>query len=185
LANHAIATHTNQLRTLSFGHDGDQVASGSADSMRRRMFSDALVFLGQSGALRFQSKLEKASIPNNLVSEQSLLVNCLQLADFVGMNDEGIRSNIEILRHATRSSDKIELHDAANAIVKACEDELNIFVPPARKWRPEPTIAGMGARINHYKLPIKAATKSREKPQNIRLISSHVMERLDGGIKYY
>ena len=28
LANHAIATHTNQLRTLSFGHDGDQGSSG-------------------------------------------------------------------------------------------------------------------------------------------------------------
>ena len=65
----------------------------------------------------------------------------------------------------------IEIHDAANAIVKACEDELNVFVPPARKRRPEPTIAGMGARIKNYKKCIEAAKKSKEKPRNIRLMS--------------
>jgi hypothetical protein len=75
----AIPTCTTQpCRTLRFGHDRAQVASGASDSMKRKMFSEALIFLAQNGALRMNSKLESASIPNNLVSEQSLLVNCLQ-----------------------------------------------------------------------------------------------------------
>ena len=94
------------------------------------------------------------------------------------MTGEGIKNNIEILRNATRSSDNIEINDAANAIVKACEDELNVIVPPAGKRRPEPTIAGMGARIRTYKKRIKAAKKSRERPNKIRLISLEALERL-------
>ena len=76
------------------------------------MFSDALVYLGQNGALRMRAKLEDASIPNNVVAEPSLLVNCLQLADYVGMNDDGIKHSIGILRNATHASDIIEIHDA-------------------------------------------------------------------------
>ncbi len=125
------------------------------------------------------AKLEDASIPNNVVAEPSLLVNCLQLADYVGMNDDGIKHSIGILRNATRASDFIEIHDAANAIVKACEDELNVFVPPARKRRPEPTIAGMGGRIKNYKKRIKAAKKSKEKPRNIRLMSLEDLKQLE------
>ena len=64
-----IATRTTQpCRTLRFGHGAAQVASGAADSMKRKMFSDALVALAQHGALRTHSKLESATIPNNLVS---------------------------------------------------------------------------------------------------------------------
>jgi len=101
-----------------------------------------------------------------------LLVNCLQLADYVGMTGEGIKNNIEILRNATRSSDNIEINDAANAIVKVCGDELSVLVPPAGKRRPEPTNAGI------YKKRIKAAKNSREKPKQIRLISLEALERL-------
>jgi hypothetical protein len=90
------------------------VASGTSDSMKRKIFVDALIFLGQNGALRMHSKLESATIPNTLVSGQSLLVNCLQLANYVGEDDERIKNNIQILRNATRSSDNIEIHDAAN-----------------------------------------------------------------------
>ena len=178
----AIATRTTQpCRTLRFGHDGAQVASGASDSMRRKMLSEALIFLGQNGALRMRSKLESASIPSNVVSEQSLLVNCLQLADYVGMQDDVVTSNIQILRNATRSSDAIEINDAANSIVKACEDKLNEFMPPAGKRRPEPTIAGMGARIRSYKNRIKAAKQSKEKAQKIRLISVEDLKRLERG----
>ena len=177
-----IAGHTTQARrTLRFGHDGAQVASGASDSMKRKMFADALIFLGQNGSLRMHSKLELASIPTTLVSEQSLLVNCLQLADYVGMDNEQIRNNIQILRSATRASDNIEIHDAANILVHACEDKLNEFVPPAGKRRPEPTIAGMGARIKSYKKRIKAAKKSKEKPNKIRLISLEDLKRLEPG----
>ena len=68
------------------------MASGASDSMKRKMFVDALIFLGQNGALRMHSKLESATIPNTLVSGQSLLVNCLQLADYVGVDDERIKT---------------------------------------------------------------------------------------------
>jgi hypothetical protein len=177
-----IATRTTQpCRTLRFGHGAAQVASGAADSMKRKMFSDALVALAQHGALRTHSKLESATIPNNLVSEQSLLVNCLQLADYVGMNDERIKNNIQILRNATRSTDYIEIFDAANIIVKACEDKVNEFVPPAGKRQPEPTIAGMGSRIRSYKNRIKAAKQSLEKTHKIRLISVEELKRLEQG----
>ena len=112
---------------------------------------------------------------------QSLLVNCLQLADYVGVDDEQIKNNIQILWNATRDSDNIEIHDAANIIVQACEDKLNEFVPPAGKRRPEPTIAGMRARIKSYMKRIKAAKKSKDKPNKIRLISLESLERLEPG----
>ena len=44
-----------------------------------------------------------------------------------------------------------------------------------------PTIAGMGARIKSYKKRIKAAKKSKEKPNKIRLISLEDLKRLEPG----
>jgi hypothetical protein len=97
------------------------------------------------------------------------------------MNNDRIKNSILILRNATRSSDTIVINDAANTIVKACEDKLNEFVPPAGKRQPEPTIAGMGARIRQYKKCIKEAKKSSEQPQKIRLISVEDLRRLERG----
>lgn len=152
----------------------NQVTTGAAPSMKKRMFSDTLVLLAQRGLLRHPTKLEQVQLPTKVFTEKHFVVNCLELVDYVGARNPEVQSSIQILRNATllaEVDEKIELDNAANQIVMGCNQQLNEFVPPKTKRQLDQTITGMGARIKCYKQRIKNAKNLTSSVSNVGLIS--------------
>ena len=176
--NNPVGTHRNnthhatrnsprplQLRACN------QVTTGAAESMKNRMLSDALVLLAQQGLLRLPKKLEHVNLPAKVFSEKHFMTNCLELADYVAQRNPDVKDSINIMRNSTMFMDQVEIADAANKIVMACEQQLDEFVPPRTKRRLDTTITGMGSRIKNYKQRIKTAKNFQGHLCRVGLIS--------------
>ena len=161
---------------LQFGHAAQEVASGAASSMEKKMFAALLIDMAWKGRFRLQSQLSKAVVPNN-IKEKHFVRTCLELADFVG-SDADVKADIEILRQANSRTDKRTLDDSANRIQAACMKELSEMVPPMTKRPLVASISGMGARIKTYKQLIKDAKKSDADISKINIISLEELERI-------
>jgi hypothetical protein len=162
----------------------NQVTTGAAPSMKKRMLSDTLVFLAQRGLLRHPTKLEQVQLPAKVFTEKHFVVNCLELVDYVGAQNHAVQSGIQLLRNATLSAEadeQIELNNAANQIVTACNQQLNEFVPPKTRRQLDQTIAGMGARIKCYKQRIKNAKNMTSPVSKVSLISLEDLTELESG----
>ena len=160
----------------------NQVTTGAGDSMKKRKFSDALVFLAQRGLLRLPKKLQQVCLPAKVFSEQHFVINCLELADYVAEQDPDVKASIQLLKATTVATNKMQLDDAANTIVTACDNQLNEFVPPKTNRKLEQTIAGMGSRIKSYKQRILSAKKdANSQPSKVGLISLEQLKILERG----
>ena len=160
----------------------NQVTTGAGESMKKRKFSDTLVFLAQRGLFRLPKKLHHVSLPAKVFSEQHFVVNCLELADYVAEQDPDVKASIQLLKATTVATNKMQLDDAANTIVTACDNQLNEFVPPKTNRKLEQTIAGMGSRIKTYKLRILLAKKViNGQPSQAVLISLEQLKILERG----